>query len=91
MTQNLSLSYGKQLYAPKYLEQNETVATEREFLHDLLNPMAVIEGRLNLLKKKLDQMQVDEKIKSDVEKICQAYKKAFDLIDRRRSHLKNQP
>ena len=65
--------------------------TERDFIHDVLNPMTIIDGRLKMLQKKIEAAEnIDEKIKLDVEKIQAAFDKTLALIKARREQNRNE-
>lgn len=77
-------------------EQAESNAcgSERDFLHDLSNPLAIAYGNLKILTMKLDadlaSLPVDD-ILQRLHKAVGSFEKANQLLDARRTHLRSQP
>ena len=66
--------------------------SEREFLHDLCNPLAISYGNLRILSAKLegDINSLDLKtILSKINKAIESFERANDLLERRRIYLRN--
>ena len=66
--------------------------TEREFLHDLCNPLAISYGNMRLLTAKLDAdiNAIDPQIVLEkLHKAIKSFDKANELLDRRRTYLKS--
>lgn len=66
--------------------------TEREFLHDLSNPLAIAYGNLKIISAKIEadpnSMDMDA-VLLKVNKALKAFEKANALLDKRRNHIKN--
>ena len=66
--------------------------TEREFLHDLSNPLAIAYGNLKIISAKIEAdpnaMDIDA-VMVKVNKALKAFEKANVLLDKRRNHIKN--
>ncbi len=67
--------------------------SEREFIHDMLSPLMVIQGRIKMILKKMDKdpnaMDM-EKLNVDLNKVLTASDKLNDIIQTRRSALKSE-
>ncbi|NRA45049.1 MAG: hypothetical protein HRU09_08865 [Oligoflexales bacterium] len=66
--------------------------TEREFLHDLSNPLAIAYGNLKIISAKIeaDRSAMDmDAVLTKVNKALKAFEKANALLDKRRNHIKN--
>lgn len=65
--------------------------TEREFLHDLSNPLAIAYGGMKLISVKMENQQTTpislEEIQKKLEKAILYFEKANQLIDERRKFL----
>lgn len=64
---------------------------EREFIHDLLSPLMVVQGRVKMILKKItaDPDNIDvEKVVTDLGKVGKAADKLNDIIQERRSQNK---
>ncbi|MFK7827139.1 MAG: hypothetical protein AB8G05_23550 [Oligoflexales bacterium] len=66
--------------------------SEREFLHDLSNPLAIAYGNLKIISAKIEAdpnaMDLDA-VLVKVNKALKAFEKANALLDKRRNHIKN--
>lgn len=73
-------------------EQQPYSNSEREFLHDLCNPLAISYGNLRILSSKLeaDSNSLDiQTILTKINKAIESFERANDLLERRRIHLRN--
>jgi hypothetical protein len=71
----------------------EEVLKERKFLHDLNNKLAISQGRSELLKMLLDNVEEDEFVKQLKEHLGESLKGIYelnDLIQERRKYIKNE-
>lgn len=66
--------------------------TEREFLHDLSNPLAIAYGNMRIISAKLESdinsMDI-ETILTKINKSLNAFEKANQLLEQRRFFIKN--
>ena len=70
----------------------EADKSEREFLHDLSNPLAIAYGNLKILATKLDADQNSipmEMIVSKLTKAVNSFERANALLDKRRIFIRS--
>ncbi len=66
---------------------------ERDFLHDLANPLAVVYGHLRILASKLEGNPEEvsgEEILQKINRALVSFEKANDLLDARRAFLNRE-
>ena len=70
----------------------EADKSEREFLHDLSNPLAIAYGNLKILASKLEADQNSIPMDMIIKKLSKAvtsFERANDLLDKRRVFIRN--
>jgi len=70
----------------------EADKSEREFLHDLSNPLAIAYGNLKILASKLEADQSAIPMDMIVKKLLKAvnsFERANELLDKRRIFIRN--
>ncbi|NRA65092.1 MAG: hypothetical protein HRU19_11460 [Pseudobacteriovorax sp.] len=65
---------------------------ERKFIHDICNPLAIAQGNVKLIIRKLKKNSISDlsEVLERLDKAAEAFDRVDDLIEDRREWLKSQ-